>query len=166
MMSRLLRHFLSDERGSPSAEMALMLPLLLVLVFTCLEGSYYLYLEHQVVKGVRDGARFAARQSFADYDCSSVLDSSVEAAIKNVTRTGSPSSTANPRVYGWDAADTAVSVTCPGSAETQGIYNAIGYAPAVTISATVPYPSLFAALSGMDVTVNLSANQQAAVTGL
>lgn len=171
-MQRFLRHFLKDERGSPAAEMALMLPLLLILVFSSMEGAYYLYLEHQVVKGVRDGARFAARQSFTYYDCGStglVNDSgspSVTDQIKNVTRTGSTSSSANSRVPGWSLADTTVIVACPGTAVNTGIYAQMANAPQVTVSATVSYPSLFAALSGIGVNVNLNASQQAAVMGV
>lgn len=165
-MTRFVRIFWADARAAAAAEMALILPLLLVLIFTCLEGSYFLYLEHQVVKGVRDGARFAARQSFDDYDCSSVLDANVETSIKNVTRTGSTSSSATSRVPGWDAGDTTVSMSCPGAAVTTGIYSSMANAPRVTVSATVPYPSLFSALSGVGVNVNLNASQQAAVMGL
>ena len=54
--------------------------LLLTLMFAGLEGAHYLYVEHQVVKGVRDGARYAARLPF-----DSVVDST---SVKNVTRTG------------------------------------------------------------------------------
>lgn len=165
-MATPLRHFLNDERGSPAAEMVLIMPLLLVLIFTCLEGAYFLYLEHQVVKGVRDGARFAARQSFDYYDCSAILDSGTETSIKNVTRTGSTSSTAVSRVPGWDAADTTVTVSCPGTAVTTGIYSGMTNAPRVRVSATVPYPSLFSALSGIGVSMNLNASQQAAVMGI
>lgn len=151
--------------------MALMLPLLLALMFSGLEGAYYLYLEHQVVKGVRDGARFAGRQKFQYFSCGStglVNDTgtpSVADQIKNVTRSGSVSST-TPRVPGWAAGDVTISVSCPGTAVQTGLYKGMTNAPRVTVSATVTYPSLFSALSGIDTSFHLTASQQAAVFGV
>ena len=50
----------SDRRGAAAAEMALVTPLLLVILFGAVELGNYFYNEHIVVKAVRDGARFAA----------------------------------------------------------------------------------------------------------
>src|SRR5215217_7313983 len=51
-----------DVRGSAAAEMALVLPLLLALMFGSLELGDYFLSEHVLLKGVRDGAVYAARQ--------------------------------------------------------------------------------------------------------
>ena len=53
--------------------MALVLPLLLVLMFSFAEAGNYVMNEHGLVKAVRDGARFAARQDFSNYTgCSGI----------------------------------------------------------------------------------------------
>ena len=50
-----------DSRGAAAAEMALVLPLLLVILFGSLELGNYFMNEHTLIKAVRDGARFAGR---------------------------------------------------------------------------------------------------------
>jgi Flp pilus assembly protein TadG len=162
--------FVADQRGAAAAEMALMIPLLLVLMFTCFEGAHYLYIEHQVVKGVRDGARFAGRQNFSEFSCSSssISDSTLETSIKDVAIYGKVAVTGSdaPRVSTWTTADTSVIVSCPATAITTGIYKNMTNAPQVTVSATVPYPSLFNALSGLDTSFHVFAQDQAAVMGI
>ena len=146
--------------------MALMLPFLVVLMFGALELGYYFYLEHQVVKGVRDGARFGARQSFVSLNCDgSTIPTAVETAIKEVTRTGKVSG-GTARVPGWVNADVTVSVTCPGTPITTGIYAEESNAPQLNVTTTVAYASLFSGLGVIDSTYTLSATQQAAVMGI
>src|SRR6059058_2189248 len=66
---RLLR----DEAANAAAEMAMVTPLLLVLMLGCTELGNYFWNEHTLLKAVRDGARYAARQGFSNYpDCSTV----------------------------------------------------------------------------------------------
>ena len=60
---------LRDRRGAAAAEMALVTPLLLRPSCSARSSSgNYFYNEHILVKAVRDGARYAARQDFANYD--------------------------------------------------------------------------------------------------
>jgi Flp pilus assembly protein TadG len=164
-----LRAFLRDRSGSAAAEMALVLPFLVLLLFGGVELGYYFYNQHQVVKGVRDGARFAARQSFASLNCNggtpSTIPTDVETAIKEITRTGQVSG-GTARVPGWDNGDIAVSVSCPATAVTTGIYSGMANAPQVNITATVSYASLFDGVGVVDSTYTLSASQQAAVMGI
>ncbi len=156
-------------------EMALVLPFLLALMFTCLEGAHYLYTEHQIVKGVRDGARFAARHDFSNYSCgSTTVPGGLETTIKNVTVYGKVTVSAGdfPRVSTWTVPDTSgqsittVSVSCPATAVTTGIYKKLANAPRVTVSATVSYPSLFGAVSGLTSSFKVHAEHQAAVMGV
>ncbi len=167
---RLIRKFLSDPKGSAAAEMALMIPLLMLLMFGGLEAGHFLWSEHKVVKGVRDGARFAGRQAFTAVDCSggTFNDADVITAIKNVTRTGTYDGTGTPVVPGWDdnATEVGVTISCDSSTTT-GIYsNQEDGAPRVTVSATVPYPTLFGAV-GVDFSgIDLNAEAEAAVMGL
>ena len=62
-----LRRLASDTRASSAVEMALVTPFLLVLVCSFVEAGNFVMNEHGLVKAVRDGARFAARQDFSNY---------------------------------------------------------------------------------------------------
>lgn len=144
--------------------MALMLPMLLVLLFGGFEAAYFMYVEHEVLKGVRDGARYGSRQSFIDATCTAITPS-VETAIKEVTRTGQPGG-GTSRVPGWDNAEVTVTSSCPATAIATGIYKGAPNAPQINISANVPYPSLFNALGMIDLNITLRATQQTAVMGI
>ena len=157
------RLFRSDQHGTAAVEMALMLPLLITLLFGGLEGAHYLYVEHQVVKGVRDGARYAGRLPFADVSCGTV-SASAETAIKEVTRTGQTSG-GTSRVRGWTNAQVTVTPACVTAIQT-GIYKTMTGAPRITVSATVPYTSLFRSVTGIDVNAKVHASQQAAAMGV
>lgn len=164
---------LRDRSGAAAAEMALMLPLLLVLLFTMFEGGHYLWTEHKVVTGVRDASRFAARLPLSTflnqdgsgvYSCNSGVTDPALTQIKRVARTGTIDGTVS-RVIGWTDAQTTVSV--PSCTAAGGMYNSIsGQAPRITISAAVPYPSLFGALGFSTATVTLTASSQSPVVGL
>ena len=160
------RQFGRDRRGAAGAEMALILPLLLALMFGGLEAGAYLWTEHKVIKGVRDGARFAARQPFAG--CASPTGTRLT-QIQNLTRTGHLTGGA-PRVSGWSNADVTVTVTCVArdinGFSGSGLYKAqTSGAPHVTVSTRIAYPSLFGML-GFDTTgVVVRASANAAVTG-
>ena len=65
-VSRFLR---SDVRGAAAAEMALVLPLLILIMFGSFEMGNFFWESHIANKAVRDGARFAARQNFTDMPC-------------------------------------------------------------------------------------------------
>ena len=147
--------------------MALVLPFLVVLMFGGAELGYYFYNQHQVVKGVRDGARYAGRQSFVSLNCDtpSTIPSDVETAIKEITRTGQISG-GTARVPGWVNGDITVTVTCPATAITTGIYQEETNAPQVNVAASVSYDSLFDGVGVIDSTYTLSASQQAAVMGI
>jgi Flp pilus assembly protein TadG len=147
--------------------MALMLPLMITLLFVCFEGGYFLWNEHKVVKGVRDGARYASRLSFSDYDCASdSIDPSAETTISNLTRTGQLSG-GTPVIPGWT--NVTVSVECKTE---DGLYTAnSSNAPVVTVAALVPYPaspitSLVGALGFNAGGIRLRAEAQSPVMGL
>lgn len=168
-----MRGFLRNARGAAAAEMALILPLLVALLFLGFEGGYFLWNEHKVVKAVRDGARYAGRLSYASYDCDDnvIVDGAAETRIKNLTRTGRLTG-GTPAIQGWgsDAGDVTVSVDCESG--HGGIYEGNGGdAPRVTVSAAVPYPSSpltnIAATLGFDTSgIVLRAEAQSPVMGL
>ncbi len=153
--------------------MALILPLLMTLMFGSFELASYFWTEHKVVKGVRDGARFAARLSFSNYICGeAVSDAALETRIKEVTRTGVVSG-GTATIANWGNDDVTITVSCPDTAldgsgdgqVTTGIYQNQPNAPIVRVSTTVGYMTLFETL-GFDATeLNVSASSQAAVMG-
>ena len=177
-MRRGLHSFWRDATGSAAAEMALILPLMLVLLLVTFEGGYFLWNEHKVVKGVRDGARYAGRLDFTKYNCgASTVDATSETSIKNITRTGyvtadnpNVAGADNPVIPGWTNAAITVSLNC--ATGVSGLYSATsGSAPRVTVSATVPYPlsplTAVADALGFNTTgIDLNARAQSAVMGL
>jgi Flp pilus assembly protein TadG len=161
-LSRLLRH----TDGVAAAEMALVTPLLLTLMFGSFELGNYFLSEHVVVKSVRDGARYAGRLSFTEYDCSAPSSNAID-QIRNVTRTGQVASGGTERLTGWTSPTTiTVSVAC-SSTTTGGIYkDKTGGAPVVTVSASVPYSSLLGTIGLANPSLTLNAKSQSAVNGI
>ena len=180
-MIECIKSFHNCRRGSAAVEMALVTPFLLTLIFGSFELGNYFLDNHIVAKAVRDGARYAARQSYSAYSCSSITDSNVVTAIRNLVRTGQITSGGSPRVPGWsDATTINIAVSC-NSSFTTGIYRDIttttggtitAGAPVVTSSADVPYSSLFSFLFtatrqrvwGSNLAIH--ARSQAPVTGI
>lgn len=161
-----LRRLFRGDSGSAAAELALCLPMMMALMFGSFEGGNYLLTEHKVIKGVRDGARYAARLPFSNFDCTSgtVSNAAAEDAIKAVTRSGQPGGGV-ARVRGWTDARVAISVSCDDTTNT-GLYTDYGTAPRVMVSTTVPYPSLLGTL-GFDTSgAVVRAQAQAAVMGV
>lgn len=169
MTARPLPSLFRCRSGAAAAEMALILPMLIAIMFGGFEGGAYLWTEHKVVKAVRDGARFAARQSFSVFDCTGITDAAVLARVQNLTRTGETSG-GTAKIMGWDDNDQViVTAACQTgqSYSDQGVYaTETSGATHVTISATVPYPSLFGTL-GFDTTgATVTASANAAVMGI
>lgn len=163
-----LSHLFRDDLASAAAEMALVLPLLLILLFGSVELGYYFMSEHVVDKAVRDASRYAARLPIADYpDCTSV-DPTAELHIQRLARTGDPNGTI-ARLAGWTADNmTTVDISCPGTGTyaNAGIYSDFpNGAPVVTVTAAVPYNTLFGMMGIGASTLMLNASQQAAVIG-
>lgn len=164
--------FITHERGAAAAEMALILPLALALLFTMLEGAWYILCEHRVIKGVRDGARYAARLDFANYGCpGGTFNGSALTVqkIKNLTRTGQLE-LGEGTVPGWADKHIFISVSCTseiGGIEVGGIYAATGnYAPKVRIHTTVPFPSLLGSMGFGSATWQIQAAAESPVTGI
>lgn len=159
------RSLLADRSGAAAAEMALVLPVLLALIFGVSELGRYFWSEHVLLKSVRDGAVYAARQRIDNFDCSTnTVHSTVVDQTRALVRTGALSGGVD-RLGNWSSAVFAIDLSCVTSANgtvLSGIYSANGgNVPVITVRATVPYTSMF----GLRLGLNLNARQQAAVYG-
>lgn len=174
MLSRLWHR----RDGAAAAEMALVAPILLVLLFGSVELGHYFYSEHKLVKAVRDGARFAARQRFTNYaSCSGNVPTTVYDDTRNMVRRGSLNTTDADLLPNWDNAGTSfnVTMTCVATLTDggntmapSGIYAGMtSGAPAVSVTARLPYQSVIASGFGVSWSgLNLNASEVAAVAGL
>lgn len=160
---------ISDRSGTAAFEMALLLPLLMVLLFGGFEAGHFAWTQHKLTEGVRNGARFAARLPVENFCVGSGSDTSpvTIADIKRVTRTGRLGGGARAVVPGWTDAEVLVTVDCGAFVDT-GIYSDLGSAgPIVTVRAEdVHYPSLLGTLGVIDPNLTMAAKSSAAVTGL
>ncbi|WP_246104837.1 TadE/TadG family type IV pilus assembly protein [Sphingomonas xanthus] len=156
---------LTCRSGAAAAEMALVLPILITILFGSVELGRYFMDSHVVAKAVRDGARFAGRQPFTEMPCGGTATK--ESDIKNLVRTGTTANGAPARISYWtNPATITVTITCDSTAAytSSGIYaNASGGARRVTIVAAVPYATLFGfSASGL----NVPGRSEAAVMGI
>ena len=169
-MIRRARHLLADTRAVAAAEMALVAPLLLIIMFGSFELGNYFYDNHIVIKGVRDGARYASRRGFADYDCTAgAPDSAAIDAITNVTRTGQVADGGAPRLANWtDAATVDVTVRCAdnSTASYAGIYEGRSTFPVVSVAVDLPYRSLFSDMVFKASTFEIKAESEVPVMGI
>lgn len=164
-MTRLIR-FIRDTRGAAAAEMALMVPLLLTLMFAGFEAGHYFYTEQQVIKAVREGSRYAGRLGFDAFPCGGTADATAVAQIQQVTRTGTVTGT-NPRVRGMALSDITVTHRCDANFENDGIFKGTtGGAPIVLVEAEAGYNSLFEALGVIDSSAIVQASSEAVVNGI
>ena len=161
--------------GAAAAELALITPLLLTLLFGSVELGNYFVDEHALVKHVRDGARFASRMPLEDnYTCPNTVDPAAVTTIGNVVRTGTVDGTGTGRFdtgY-WDrscpgtAATVDVTIRCVAEDEYEGIWTELpGDIPVVTVSAAVQYRSLLDTLGLGNPALCLRAESEIPVMG-
>ena len=147
--------------------MALLAPFLVLLMVGAVDVGNYLLSEHAVQKGVRDAARYASRLPITDYP-GCVPTASTESQIQKVARTGEPDGTTG-RVVGWtNDTMTDVNVVCSPVGTYTGIYSVYPFpngVPVITVSAAVPYESLFGVIGLGSLSLTLNAESQSAVFG-
>jgi len=150
--------------------MALVAPLLCAILIGSVELGSFFYNEHILTKAVRDGARFAARQSFTNYGCTGAPGGTVLANTRALVRTSLLSG--SDRFADIQNGDITVTTRCTTTVGAQdirsGIYNGMtAGAPVVTVQAVVDYtPVIGAAFGFSGVGLHLNAKQEAAVTGI
>lgn len=162
-----VRHLVRDRTGAAAAEMALVLPLLLAIMFGFAELGRYFWTEHVMVKAVRDGAIYASRQRIDNFNCATgVVSAPVVNSTKELVRTGALSA-GTPLVENWGSNDTIFTmtvacVTSAGGTTINGIYTGNGgQVPVLTINASIPYSTIMGLRGGLKV----GAVQQATVMG-
>jgi Flp pilus assembly protein TadG len=171
---------LANCSGAAAVEMALVTPLLLIILCGSIEVGNYFMNEHTLLAGVRDGARYAARQSFSQYNGCGAGSTAVPTALSNntklVVQKGTLDATAADLLPNWTDASatftvTMSCVTTAGGVTMSGIYNGnsvgtAGVAPAVQVTASLPYRPLLASFGWRGTGYFLNASQQAAVAGI
>lgn len=166
---KIISHFTRDRSGASAAELALVLPFLLFMLVGAIEIGRLLH-DYQVVsKGVRDSARYLARQ---DWNCGSAgaavgtfSDTFQVTVAKHLALTGQidvggvagKSLTASPPAadlslgYWSDPNSITVEIDCVNRTNAaitggafQGAYLESGdYVPIVRVEADVPFTMLF-----------------------
>lgn len=165
MIARLLR----QETGAAAAEMAMVAPLLIILMFGSMELGHYFYSQHVVVKAVRDGARYASRQGFTNYACpATTIGGTVVTDTQNVTRTNTVAGTGTPRLASWtqNSSVNVVVIRCDTSGTYGNFYLGLGGVPVVRVTATVPYNSLFSVIGFNSAGLQMRAQEEAVVMGI
>ncbi|MEO5641458.1 MAG: TadE/TadG family type IV pilus assembly protein [Sphingomicrobium sp.] len=162
-LGRLFR----STRGSAAAELALVTPLLLIIMMGSVELGNFFMDEHILVKAVRDGARFAGRQPFANFACGGTPGGTVATDTQTIVMTGLLSGGSN-KLAGITPSMISVTQSCSNAGTTlSGIYEGmVSGGPVVTVTATVPYVPVLQSFGFTGTGFNLYASQQAAVMGL
>lgn len=165
------RDLLYGQNGAAAAEMALVLPLLMTIMLGSVELGSYFYNEHILMKAVRDGARYAARQNFNHYDaCSGEPTGTVVSETRALVRTSLLAGGADrfPDIEDGDITLDMSCETAPDGEIISGIYRGrVTGAPVVTVTASVDYtPVIGAAFGFSGVGFKLNATEEAAVMGL
>ena len=124
--ARLVR----DRHGHSALEMALVLPIFLLLFLVVLESGRVYYQSSQVERGLRAGALFAARNDLP-------LTTAATTATENLIKRGTTDSSQPYLVKGWSNPSASYYVG-------QHDYNMAGEAvPVIRVIATVPFEPLF-----------------------
>lgn len=165
-------HLLRQGSGNAAAEMALVAPLVILLIFSAMEMGNLFYNQHLLAKAVRDGARYAARQPFSAYDMNAcALSSGAESMTRRLVRTAQLASAgAASRLPNWPESDESstidVNVVCNSGGTYSGVYRNNGnVAASVTVVASVSYTPLIGILPALS-DMTLTAQSHAAVAGV
>jgi len=170
------RNPLAQDGGNAAAEMAMVLPFLLGLMFGSAELGNYFLDEHGLVKQVRDGARFASKLPLqTNYTCpGATVSSGAQTLITNVTKTGTVTGTGTGRFdttywarnCGTGNPTLTISVRCVSNADYSGIYQSLpGDIPVVKVSAAISYRSVLGTLGLPTGNLCLKAESEAPVMG-
>lgn len=162
----MLRKLIKNQTGAAAVEMALVTPFLMLLMFGSFELGKYFWDNHILTKAVRDGARYASRQPFSNFDCDAeTVAGGVVSNTQNLTRTNTLDGTGAVRLSDWTNVMIDVEVTCDDSGSYTSIYSGMDV-PVVSVTADVPYKSLFGSFGFISATFQLRARSEAPVMGI
>jgi Flp pilus assembly protein TadG len=156
MLLRLARGLGKSERGAAGVEMALVLPLLVILAFGAIEIGRMVWQYQIVTKGVRDGVRYLTR---VPVNCTAVgpggtFGSSDVDTAKNLVKSGTRTAS-TPILPEYSSAVFQVTVDCRDAAAL-GLAGGT-YMPIVKMTVQVPFTEWFSNMLGMgDLTFNVA----------
>ena len=165
-MMRILVRLALERSAAAAVELAMSLPVLLVIAYGTFELGNYFRTEHVVQKAARDAARYAARLPMTNYP-SCAATAGAEQQIQRVARTGVPDGTQANRIHTWTADNmTVVTIACDTSGTYSGVFqNFPDGAPVITVTSTVPYGSLWGTFGFGASSLSVYGRSQAAVFG-
>ena len=137
MCVRILQSLWRDSEGSALVEGALVLPFLCTLLFGVFEFSWLFYQQHMISTGIRDAARYIARNA-------NPTDITIQAGAKNLATTGAIDGN-TARVSGWETQDVDVayaSVDNPVGVDGLMPFRGGAVIQSVTVSTIFTVPSL------------------------
>lgn len=139
----LSRRFREDERGVALVELALALPLILVLFAVTMDGARMLWSYQKAVAGVRDATRYVSR--FAPRDiCPSGSLSDFSASLKRIVEENVQGNDMTPG--GVTIVSVTPSLACPAGTFRNG---PVGIATVTaTVNITMPFSGVFAMVGG------------------
>jgi Flp pilus assembly protein TadG len=156
MLRRLARGLRRNERGAAGVEMALVLPLLVLLAFGAIEIGRMIWQYQIVTKGVRDGVRYLTR---VPVTCTApgadgTFASTDEDVAKNLVKSGTKTAS-TPILAEYASAVFEIDVDCRDAAAL-GLSGGT-YMPVVKMTVEVPFSEWFSTLLGMgDVTYTVA----------
>ncbi len=148
-MSVLFNRLGRDQRGVSAVELAMMLPVILLLILLFLEAGRVYSQMNMMERGVRSGALFAARHDFP-------LSDAVKTDVENLVKRGTTDSSAPYLVEGWHEAGATYQLLVSDFAiGTETV-------PVVRVAATVPFEPLMPGLANL---IRILLNQAGADLG-
>lgn len=168
-----IRRFGRKENGTAAVELAMCLPLLMILLFLGIESGRLLIDFQSVSKSLRDSARYLSQVPMtcpgagpSSGPLSGYIDNAADETVaRNLAFTGTPDTPASSSDYllpYWTGStNLTMTVDCVSNATYQGMYEGVNLIPQVTVAASVPFTFIwgttFAATTG--VTISLSHSQ-------
>lgn len=159
----------SDRRGATMLELAVVLPVVMMLGMGAIEFGNLIYKDHLLWNGVRDGARYLARLPYDSTNTTQIAAN--DAKAKNIAVTGVTSG-GTARVATWTTGQVTVAYTTVANASTCGTggvqqcYRGASSITMVTVSTSFSYQSLgFMGFIGLGSTT-LTASHQERLIGM
>ncbi|AZO61863.1 MAG: pilus assembly protein [Mesorhizobium sp.] len=112
-LSRMVRRFRRDERGTVLVEMAIVAPLMFILSAGVFEFGNLIHQKLLMEAGLSDGARFAARCNSQLYTDAGLAAINCANVATNIIVFGNVAGTPPARIKGWTTSDVTVTIADP-----------------------------------------------------